>query len=293
MRRLGVLSVGSLLAMGLVIGASGSAGAHPATKTPVVTSVVPDHGSTDGGTTVTIKGKNLITATAVTFGSTAAENFTFKSPNTILAISPPGTLGPVYITVTTPVGTSDTTPADVFTYVDTPAIQSLSPRAGASAGKTRVTIIGSDFDGVSTVDFGSIPGTDVTVQSPQVITVISPAEPVGTVDITLTNSDDQTSPLDPADLYTFVLKVPKVKSVSPPNGSEGTPVIISGSGFTKVTAVDFGPNAAAPFTVVNSKTITTTAPAGTGSVDVTVSTAKGTSSVNPADDTFTYNPPEE
>jgi hypothetical protein len=54
--------------------------------------------------------------------------------------------------------------------------------------------------------------------------------------------------------------------------------------------VDFGLNAAEPFTVVNSRTITTTAPAGSGTVDVTVTTPKGTSSVNPPGDSFTYPP---
>ena len=99
---------------------------------------------------------------------------------------------------------------------------------------------------------------------------------------------DGTSPIDPADQYTFALRVPKVTSVAPDVGTAGTEVTISGSGFTKVTAVDFGTTPAASY-VVNRrpKTITAEAPSGSGTVDVTVTTSKGTSTVSSVDE-FTY-----
>lgn len=81
---------------------------------------------------------------------------------------------------------------------------------------------------------------------------------------------------------------PTVSSISPPSGPAigGSNVTISGTGFTDVTAVDFGGNTASH--IVNSDTsITATLPAGIGTVDVTVTTPVGTSAINPTDQ-FTY-----
>ena len=150
-----------------------------------------------------------------------------------------------------------------------------------------MTIAGSDFLGATSVDFGSTAATSFVVDSAQAITAISPAESVGQVDITVSGPDG-TSPIDPADQYTFALKVPKVTSVAPDVGPADTTVTITGSGFTKVTAVDFGTTPAVSYTVDRrTKSITAVSPSGSGTVDVTVTTAKGTSIVTPVDE-FTY-----
>ena len=52
----------------------------------------------------------------------------------------------------------------------------------------------------------------------------------------------------------------------------GTLVTITGTGFTGATAVDFGTTPATDLTVVSDTTITADSPAGTGTVDVTVTT---------------------
>jgi hypothetical protein len=255
---------------------------------PSVKSVAPDHGPVNGGTTVTITGRNVVGATGVDFGSSPAASFTPRSNSTIVAVSPAGT-GTVDISVTTGDGTSAPVPADQFTYVTTPAIQSVSPKIGATTGGNRVTISGSDFLGATSVDFGSTAATSYIVDSAQAITAISPSEPVGQVDITIIGPDG-TSPIDPADQYTFALRVPKVTSVAPDEGVAGSSVTITGSGFTKVTAVDFGSTPADSYTVDRrTKSITAVVPVGSGTVDVTVTTAKGTSIVTPVDE-FTYTP---
>ena len=82
-----------------------------------VTGISPAVGSAAGGTTVTITGSDLTGATAVTFGSEAAESYKVQWSDEITAVSPPGTAGaPVDVTVTTPSGVSLTTSADRFTY---------------------------------------------------------------------------------------------------------------------------------------------------------------------------------
>jgi Family of unknown function (DUF6519)/IPT/TIG domain len=86
--------------------------------------------------------------------------------------------------------------------------------------------------------------------------------------------------------------VPAVTGISPSSGlvSGGTSVTVSGTGFTAAAGVNFGSAAATAVSVVSDSEITTTSPAGTGTVDVTVFTPAGTSPTSAADQ-FTYVPP--
>jgi hypothetical protein len=85
-----------------------------------------------------------------------------------------------------------------------------------------------------------------------------------------------------------------VWSVQPSYGplAGGTTVDIEGHGFTGATAVDFGTTAATSFTVLSDDEISAVSPASTtnGTVDVTVTTAGGTS-VAHHHDQFLYGVP--
>jgi hypothetical protein len=83
---------------------------------PTVTSISPNSGPTTGGTSVTITGTNFSGATAVKFGSADAASFSVVNATQITATSPAGSLGSVYVTVTTAGGTSPATAAAQFTY---------------------------------------------------------------------------------------------------------------------------------------------------------------------------------
>jgi hypothetical protein len=84
---------------------------------PTVTSLSPTSGPLAGGTSVAITGTGFTGATAVTFGTTPATSFTVNSDTSITATAPAATsVGPVDVTVTTPGGTSTTSPADQYTY---------------------------------------------------------------------------------------------------------------------------------------------------------------------------------
>ncbi len=81
---------------------------------------------------------------------------------------------------------------------------------------------------------------------------------------------------------------PRVTGISPASGASGTVVTITGTNLTGATAVSFGPgNNATTFSVTNATTVTATAPAGSGTVDVQVTTPGGTSQVQTLD-WFTY-----
>ncbi|WFT91393.1 IPT/TIG domain-containing protein [Bradyrhizobium barranii] len=252
---------------------------------PSITSISPTGGPLGGGTIVTITGANLSGATAVTFGATAAAGFTVNSATQITATSPAGA-GTVDIRVTTVGGTSAMSAADQFSYAATPAVTSVAPNAGLLAGGTSVTITGTALSGATAVKFGTTNATSFTVNSATSITAVSPAG-AGTVDITVTTPGG-TSATSASDQFSYT-PAPTVGSISPSSGSAigATSVAITGTGFTGATAVKFGANNATSFTVNSATSITATSPPGAGTVDVTVTTAGGTSPTSAAD-RFTY-----
>ena len=252
---------------------------------PTVTALSPTSGSPGGGTSVTITGTNLSGATSVKFGSTNAQSFTVNASNSITAVSPSGT-GTVDVTVTTVGGTSATSTADRFNYA--PAVTGVSPSTGPAGGGTSVTITGTNFSGVSAVKFGSTTATGFTVNSPTSITATSPAG-TGTVDITVTTGGGS-SPTVVADQFSYIAEPPPTVSKIKPasgRGSGGTTVSITGSRFTGATAVKFGSTPATSYVVSSDSLIKAVAPAGSGTVDIRVMTAQGTSAISAADQ-FSY-----
>ena len=151
---------------------------------PTVTGVAPNKGSTAGGTSVVITGTGFTGATSANFGARSA-SFTVNSDTQIMATSPPGSAGPVDVTVTTSSGTSATSAADRFTYFAPPTVTAIAPNNGPVAGATAVTITGTNFTGASAVKFGNNTAT-FTVSSATQIAANSPAGTAGTVDVTVT-----------------------------------------------------------------------------------------------------------
>jgi hypothetical protein len=115
-----------------------------------------------------------------------------------------------------------------------------------------------------------------TVNSDTSITAISPPGK-GSVPVTVT-SPGGTSPVNPNAMFGYG---PVVALVEPNYGvgSGGTRVIILGSDFKSVTAVNFGTTAAPSFKIKSATKIIAITPAGTGVVDVTVQSAAGKSPI--------------
>jgi hypothetical protein len=248
---------------------------------PRVTSVSPAAGAGGGGTAVTIDGMSLGEATGVDFGAAEALSFTVTSPTSITAIAPPGT-GTEDVTVATPEGVTPTDSRDGFSYG--PAVTGIEPDKGPESGGTRVTIRGSDFTEVTAVEFGSTDATGFTVNSPTSITATSPAGS-GEVDVTV-HSAGGTSPTNPEDRFTYV-PPPTVTSLEPARAHSGSRVTIFGANLGEVLAVHFGAASATGIEAGAHGSISALAPAGTGTVDVKVTTPGGTSAVSPDDD-FVY-----
>jgi len=169
---------------------------------PAVTSVSPNNGPQTGGTAVTITGQDFSGTTAVNFGATGASSFKVASPTTIEAVSPSGS-GGVDVTVSTPYGTSATSPADQFNYVPPPSVTGVSPNNGPEGGGTAVTISGNNLSGVTSVRFGSANAQSFKVNSPTSIEAVSPGGR-GTVDVTVSGPYG-TSTANSGDHFTYNL----------------------------------------------------------------------------------------
>jgi hypothetical protein len=83
---------------------------------PAVSKLKPKTGHVAGGTAVTITGTGFSAGAIVRFGASPAGEVTLSSATSITAVSPPGAIGSVDVTVTTAAGTSPTVKKDIFKY---------------------------------------------------------------------------------------------------------------------------------------------------------------------------------
>ena len=259
------------------------------TIAPVITKVKPATGPGSGGTKVVISGTNLLHASSVAFGSVNAPGFKVNKKGTKITVHAPAqAAGTVDIIVTTPAGgASSPTAADHFTYTG-PSVLAVSPATGSTAGGTTVTIRGKGMAGATSVAFGSDDAANPTInKTGTVITATAPAESAGTVDIVVTTAGGM-SAVVPADQFTYVS--PTVTEVSPATGpaAGGNKVTITGTELGGATSVTFG-GVSASIVSVNAKgtKVVVTAPGGSGTVDVIVTTPAGSSAPVTADQ-YTY-----
>jgi hypothetical protein len=249
-------------------------GSHP----PEVTNVAPATGPVSGGTEVAIGGDNFTGATAVDFGGTPA---TIRSitAGRIEATAPPGSQGTVDVTVTTPEGTSATSPSDHFSYVPPgPYIVELRPDESGEVGGKPVKILGAHFEDVTEVSFGG-ESAPFEVITPEGIDTVAPPGDAPTVDVRVTTAEG-ISPITPADHYHYTSQPPEISEVRPADGpaTGHTTVHIGGEEFYGVTGVYFGSASALGFTVNSPTSITAESPPQSAErVEITVETTFGPS----------------
>ncbi len=249
---------------------------------PNITGISPSSGALVGGTSVTITGTNFTGATSVTFGGLRATSFNVLNSTTITCIAPARSAGAVGIIVTTEDGPSGEYSS--YTYVTPPTITGISIPSGSTEGGTIVTITGTSFMGATSVTFGGLAATSLSIVNNTTITCITPARSIGAVGIIVTTLYGTSSAFSS---FTYITP-PVISSISPLSGStlEGTSVTIRGTSFTGATSLTFGGISATSFSIVNSTTITCITPVRTiGAVDVIVTTGGGPSV---AFSSFTY-----
>ena len=264
---------------------------YTAASAPAVSSLGTTSGSTAGGNAVTITGTDFTGASQVLFGGVQAASFTVNSDTSITAVSPSAAAaGTVDVTVDSPTGTSEVSSSDEFTYLaaSAPTLSSLSITSGSTVGGEVVNLIGTNFTGTTGVSFGSVAAA-FTVQSATWITATVPMAASGAASVTVTTAGGTSSGVS----YTYSAPSgPVVSGLTTTAGTTtgGDTTTITGSGFLGATSVSFGMTAGS-FMVLSDTALFVTTPVGSaGTVNVTVTTAAGTSSTVTADE-YTYAAP--
>ena len=167
-------------------------------------------------------------------------------------------------------------------YTTAIPVAGLPPIVSVAAGEYHAVAL--DANG-NVWGWGDNVDGEIGSQVPQTVELL-PSQIVGIEKaLAITASNDSTIALVSAS------RVPTISAVSPDAGlqSGGASVTITGTDLAEASIVKFGSNAATSFAVRSPTEITATAPAGTGTVDITVSVGASTS-VTSAADRFTYVP---
>lgn len=246
---------------------------------PTVNQILPSAGPATGSTPVRLDGTGFLDATGVQFGDTDALHFQVDSDTQITATSPAHSPGAVGIKLMTAANGASTSGS--FTYVAAPAITAISPVAGPTAGGSPVTLIGTGFaaaPATGAVRFGAAAAA-YTVLSDTQITAMAPAGAAGTVDVTVATIGG-TSAASAGDRFTYA-EAPTVASLAPATGPSagGTQVTLTGTHLSAASTVKFGHQYASGVSVLSDTQLTAISPPGSGTVDLTVTSPGGTSSV--------------
>lgn len=242
---------------------------------PAITSVQPNRGPVAGGATVIISGSGLSATANVLFGGTVATSWGNMGDGQLNVTIPAHAAGSVTVEVVTQNGNATGGP---FTFALPPTITALAPDAGPAGQATPFVITGTGFTGTTTVQFGNAVAHPFTVDSDTQITATTPASQApGSVPVQVVTP---TGIVTSATSYLFA-PLPVVSAIAPTQGlaSGGSTVVITGTGFTRASAVRFGTTPAASFTVDSDTQITATTPAhAAGGAAVGVTTPGGTAS---------------
>lgn len=177
---------------------------HITQASPITTATITVTGSplmltTNGPSgTLTINNTSLVvTATNImsNFTNTALNGYVVETGNTCASVLPQGSCTLTYTPGSTVVSQTDFPIQGTNTNVITAAIQidagmtltSVSPASGSAAGGTGITLTGSGFTGTTSVKFGEIDATAITVVDSGTVTAVTPPHAAGAVDVIITS----------------------------------------------------------------------------------------------------------
>lgn len=150
---------------------------------PVIASLFPVAGDSDGGTLLVLSGANFAAGGNVTINGVPQTDINVASPDRLEIITEPGTPGgPYVLRLTNP---DMATAAAAFTYVnqDDPVVGQVVPASGTEHGGETITIVGSGFTPATLVRFGvhpdtgagGLPASSVQFVDASTLVVVTPA----------------------------------------------------------------------------------------------------------------------
>jgi hypothetical protein len=218
--------------------------------------VSPDTVPTAGGPIITIAGSDLPAscpspAVTVTVGGVPASLAAVVTETEIKVFAPAHAAGAVDILVEDNCTDDEDVLVGELAYVDAPLVIGISPETGLEEGGTVVSVFGNDFVDGATVMFGDVAATAVTFVSEHQLDATTPAG-TGTVDVTVTNPDDQIDTL--ADAFTYAAdETGEGEILSGSIPASGFGLIVFGGGTNEQLVEASGcPEATATFYATNS-----------------------------------------
>jgi hypothetical protein len=159
--------------------------------TPIdATGIVPQSGPVAGSTPFSIQGSGFHPAVAVLFGGVPAQSLDAPSATEITGLTPPGTSGPVDVTLYD--SDSQNVLAGAFSYTTDLKLLHVEPDAGAIAGGTYVMVYGEGFGGDARIWFGSQEGSVIQVVSANLLTARTPRGETGEVTVAVESGGART-----------------------------------------------------------------------------------------------------
>ena len=241
---------------------------HESVTFPIITTITPVVGKTDGGTSLTINGANFTSDITATINGVACTSVVFVDSTQITCDTPAGDEGSQTLKVSIP-NQGSFSLVDAFTYYGSPTLTTCVPATGNEG--TSLVLTGTNFQSpISGVTINGVACTNVVWRNSTRITCRAPANANGTYDIVVTNPDTETATL--ASGFQYVTS-PTVTAVTPWFGltDGGESVTITGTGFSSVSGVTFGGTSATSVVTVSGTSVTCAAPArGAGVCDVAV-----------------------
>lgn len=158
--------------------------------TPIdATGIDPQNGPLEGSTAFSIQGSGFHSQVEVFFGGVPAQSLDAPSATEITGLTPPGTSGPVDVTLRD--ADSQEVLASAFTYTTGLKLLHIEPDAGAVAGGTYVIVYGRGFGPDTRIWFGDAEGFVLQVESGNVLTARTPRNDAGEVAVAIESGGRQ------------------------------------------------------------------------------------------------------
>ncbi|MFN7135196.1 MAG: IPT/TIG domain-containing protein, partial [Myxococcales bacterium] len=263
---------------------------------PVIARIDPLFGPVEGGTIVTIHGRNLTAETQVTIGGKPINDRELAGSGTVRGRAPKGeTFG--YSDVQVITGALADTLKNGFYYTDKDhpfpgsvtgprpiAVRRVVPSTGPSAGGITVNVIGDGFQEGAKVSFGGTAATEVKILGATSLTARLPPGQVGAATVEVENPDKGKDRLEAGFNYynsQSTTPGPRISGVAPSTGpiTGGTRAVILGANLVQGCKVYFGKSESTNVRFVSGSQLVVDTPAVTqaGSVTVTVVNPDGKS----------------
>lgn len=169
---------------------------------PVVDAVVPDGGTIEGGTPVSVRGSAFVAGARVWFGDAEASDVVVAADGNLLtARTPPHSEGPVTVRVVNPDGGTGSRLGG-YKYAAALEVTVVLPSSGLLVGGDIVEVTGAGFVREMEVFFGDMPAPAVRTLSPGRLRVTTPPHGFGPVDVTVIDPSGRTAVAEDAFMYT-------------------------------------------------------------------------------------------